>query len=146
MHVLSVHYLTIFFFFFLCFLNPLYVRFFRVTGTLITVGNFFFKSIFFFLIHKINLDRMCFDRCGRKSETNNIFFIPVYVPNAAVQETVSHIIAKVLSKRPFLIAGVKEMLACIGLSKLDEHIFFYCKVIYDSLVVFILFSIVKYLQ
>ena len=34
--------------------------------------KFFF---FFFLeIHKINLGRTCFDRVGRKSETNNIFF------------------------------------------------------------------------
>ena len=82
MHVLSVHYVKIFFF--TPFDPPLlFVTFFRVTST--TVGNsslnllisyFFFFFFFFFLleIHRINLGRTCFDRVGRKSETNNIFF------------------------------------------------------------------------
>ena len=49
--------------------------FFRVT--LITVDNsslsYSFPDFFFFLIQKINFGCTCFDRVGRKSETNNIF-------------------------------------------------------------------------
>ena len=40
--------------------------------------NFLKNQFFFFFwkIHQINLGRTCFDRVGRKSETNNIFFRP----------------------------------------------------------------------
>ena len=85
MHVLSVHYVTIFLFL-VCFLTPplLFVTFFLVTLT--TASN---SSLNLWIsykkknkknlggggeILKINLGRTCFDRVGRKSETNNIFF------------------------------------------------------------------------
>ena len=84
MHVLSVHYITIFFFFTLFDPTLLFVMFFRVTLTtdIPELIDFlkkkkkkkFFFFFFFLEIHKINLGRTCFDRVGRKSETNNIFF------------------------------------------------------------------------
>ena len=45
----------------------------------------------------------------------------LYVPNAATKATVRHPVIKVLSKRTYPIAGVKEMLTCIP--ELNEHLF-----------------------
>ena len=80
-HVLSVHYIMIFWTLF----DPPspFRNVFLVTLTTASKSplNLWIsppkkkKNFFFFLeIYKINLGRTCFDRVGRKSETNNIFF------------------------------------------------------------------------
>ena len=63
--------------------------------TLNTVGISSLEFFFFLEIHKINLGRTCFDRVGRKSVTNNIFFRPWYsifqhCLNACIVSTFHH--------------------------------------------------------
>ena len=74
MHFLSVHYID--FLFFGCFLTPPLSFSSRFLKELQLMDSLKKKTFLGGEIHKINLGRTCFDRVGRKSETNNIFFRP----------------------------------------------------------------------